>query len=164
MIQTGLADPTERKIQRWETILGDVGFGRIEAAARILDCADVLTEAMDRIARDESLANQGDYQALSLLRYAHHVDRRLTVTDIAGDLGDTTATTANRVSRLQTLGYVERSPHPTDRRSAHILITATGVGSAERMVMARTRQREDWLGTLTDTERATLTALLNKLK
>ena len=164
MIRTGIADPTERKIRRWETILGDVGFARIEAAARILDCADVLTEAMDRIARDESLANQGDYQALSLLRYAHHVGRQLTVTDIAEDLGDTTATTANRVRRLQTLGYVERSPHPTDRRSAHILITAAGAGSAERMVIARTRQREDWLGTLTDNERATLTDLLGKLK
>ena len=156
-------DPTERKIRRWGEILGDVGFERIEASARILACADVLTDAVDRIVRAEGLANQGDYQALSILRHAHHTGRQLTVTDIAAGIGHTTATTANRVARLEALGYASRSPHPTDRRSVHIVITAAGAESAERMVIARTHQREQWLAVLTDEERATLTALLAKL-
>lgn len=159
----GRDDPTEDKIRRWEAILGDVGFDRIEAAARILTCADVLAQAMDRIAQTEGLANRNDYQALSILRWARHEDRQLTVTDLATALGDTTATTANRIGRLQALGYVKRTPHPTDRRSQHITITDQGAASAERMVIARTSQREQWLSALTDHQRATLTALLAKL-
>ena len=84
----GRDDPTEDKIRRWEAILGDVGFDRIEAAARILTCADVLAQAMDRIAQTEGLANRNDYQALSILRWARHEDRQLTVTDLATALGD----------------------------------------------------------------------------
>ncbi len=164
MIRTGRHDPTERKIRRWEEILGDGAFVRVEAAVRILDCAKVLAEAMDRIARDEGLANQGDYHALAILRYARHVGQRLTVTGIAEGLGDTTATAANRVKRLHALGYVKRSPHPTDRRSVHIVITTAGAERAEHLVMTRTRQREDWLSTLTDHERATLANLLEKLQ
>jgi len=156
-------DPTEDKIRRWEAILGDVGFDRIEAAARILACADVLAEAMDRIAQTEGLANRNDYQALATLRWAQHEDRQLTVTDLAAALGDTTATTTNRISRLHTLGYIKRTPHPTDRRSQHITITPAGAASAERMVLARTSQREQWLSALTDHQRATLTTLLAKL-
>ena len=136
VIRTRADDPTERRTQRWEEILGDVGFRRIEPAARILDCAEVLTEAMDRIARNERLANQGDYQALSILRYTRHVGERLTITDIADGLGDTTATTTNRVNRLQALGYA---------------------------MIARTQQREDWLRVLTDHEREKLATLLGKL-
>lgn len=156
-------DPTEDKIRRWEAILGDVGFDRIEAAARILACADVLAEAMDRIAQTEGLANRNDYQALSILRWAKHEGHQLTVTDLATALGDTTATTANRIARLHTLGYINRLPHPTDRRSHHITITTAGAATAERMVLARTSQREQWLSALTDPERATLATLLTKL-
>ncbi|MXY77786.1 MAG: MarR family transcriptional regulator [Acidimicrobiia bacterium] len=78
---------------------------------------------MDRIAQAEGFANRNDYQALAILRWAQHEGHQLTVTDLAAALGDTTATTANRTIRLQDLGYVERSPHPTDRRSVHITIT-----------------------------------------
>lgn len=156
-------DPTRRKIRQWEELLGDVGFERIEAAARILACAEVLAEAMDQIARSEGLANQDDYQALSVLRRGHPSGQQFTVTDIAARINATTATTANRVARLESLGYVKRSPHPTDRRSVHIIITPAGVKSAERMVIARTRQRERWLSVLTDHERTTLATLLGKL-
>jgi len=156
-------DPTERKIRQWEEILGDAGFGRIEAAARIVACANVLADDMNQIARAEGLANQGDYQALAALRHGQHTGRQYTVTDIATALGDTTATTANRVSRLQALGYVDREPHPTDRRSVHIHITPAGTASAERMVLERTRHRDQWLSVLTDDERDTLAALLGRL-
>lgn len=156
-------DRTKWKIRLWEQILPDFGFDRIEAAARILQCATYLTAAMDRIARSEGLANQGDYQALSVLRLAHHTGHHLTATDIATSLDDTTATTTNRLSRLERLGYAQRDPHPTDRRSVYVTITPDGAASVERMVVARTQQREQWLAALTDQQRHTLTSLLARL-
>ena len=156
-------DLTKWKIRLWEQILPDSGFERIEAAARILQCATYLTAAMDRIARAEGLANQDDYQALSVLRLARHAGQQLTATDIATSLDDTSATTTNRLSRLERLGYAKRDPHPTDRRSVHVTITPEGAASVERMVLARTRQREQWLAALTDEQRHDLTSLLARL-
>lgn len=156
-------DRTKWKIRLWEQILPDFSFDRIEAAARILQCATYLTAAMDRIARAEGLANQDDYQALSVLRLAQHAGHQLTATDIAESLDDTTATTTNRLSRLERLGYAQRSPNPTDRRSVYVTITPEGTASVERMVVARTQQREQWLAALTDQQRNTLTSLLTYL-
>ncbi len=156
-------DPTKWKIRQWEQILPGAGFDRIEAAARILDCASGLAAAMDRIARAENLANQDDYQVLSLLRIAQHTGQQLTVTNIATALETTTAATALRLNRLEARGYARRSQHPTDRRSVHVTITADGAASVERIITTRTHQREQWLAALTHQERSTLTALLTKL-
>lgn len=157
------SDPVRWKIQQWEQIIPGGGFDQIESAARIIHHAARLTEAMDRIARREGLANQNDYQVLSVLRIAHHTGQRLTITELAAQLNSTTATMVNRIDRLQDHGLLERTPHPTDRRSLHLALTPDGAASVERMVEARTRQREQWLTALTTDERATLKALLNKL-
>ena len=157
------SDPVRRKIQQWEQIIPDAGFDQIEPAARIVHLAARLTEAMDRIARREGLANQHDYQALSALRIADHAGKRLTITELAAELDSTTATMVNRIDRLQQRGLLERAPHPTDRRSLLLTLTPDGTASVERMVQARTRQREQWLTVLTPDERATLNSLLTKL-
>ena len=157
------SDSVEWRIQRWEQILPGGRFDRIEAAARIIQLADDLGAAMDRIARQESLANQDDYQVLSELRIAEHLGQDQTITDIAAKLGSTTATVVNRVDRLENLGYVQRRPHPTDRRSLHLTITPQGTACVQRIVLQRTQQRDRFLAALSDEERVILTGLLQKL-
>lgn len=156
-------DPVRWKIRQWEQIIPGGGFDQIEPAARIVHHAGRLTEAMNRIARREGLANQNDYQVLSVLRIAHNGGQRLTITELAARLDSTTATMVNRLDRLQHHGLLERTPHPTDRRSLHLALTPTGIAAVERMVQARTRQREQWLTALTPDERAILNTLLSKL-
>ena len=156
-------DPVDWKITNWERVLPGTAFDRIEAAARLTQLADALTEAMDRIAVQEGLVNQGDYQVLSVLRLAHHEGQMMTATDVANRLDMTTATMVNRVDRLQRLGYAERTPHPTDRRAASLAITPEGMACAQRMVLRRTEERERRLAVLNEEERAALTAALRKL-
>lgn len=157
------ADPVRWKIRQWEQIIPGGGFDQIEPAARIVHHASRLTEAMDRIARREGLANRHDYQVLSVLRIAHHGGQRLTITELAAQLDSTTATMVNRIDRLEHHGLLQRTPHPTDRRSLHLTLTPTGIATAERMVQARTRQRRQWLTALTPDERTTLNTLLSQL-
>ena len=156
-------DPVDWKISNWERVLPGTAFDRIEAAARLLQLAEALNEAMDLIAIQEGLVNQSDYQVLSVLRLAHHEGRLMTATDVANRLDMTTATMVNRVDRLERLGYAERIPHPTDRRAAGLAITPEGTACAQRMVLRRTEERERRLAVLTDEERAALTAVLRKL-
>ena len=159
-----MADGTiEQRIRRWERVIPGTHFSHIKAAARIVQLGNTLTTAMDHIARSEGLANQDDYQILAVLRTAQHDGRRLTLTDVANDVGSITATVVNRVDRLQRLEYLRRVPHPTDRRSVYLTVTPEGVACAHRIVLHRTEQREQWLAALTDDERNVLTDLLNKL-
>ena len=155
-------DPIGWKIDSWEQVAPGEFHG-IEAAARLQHLAGVLGEALDQVAVNEGLANQGDYQVLSLLRLAEHQGESMTATDVARQLGMTTATMVNRVDRLERLGYVERSPHLIDRRASILNITPDGVACADRMVRRRTEERERRLAVLSDRERTTLTALLRKL-
>lgn len=162
-LQSADPDPVRWKIRQWEQIIPDCGFDQIEPAARIVHHAARLTEAMNQIARREGLANRHDYQVLSVLRIAHHSGQRLTITELADQLNSTTATMVNRIDRLQQHGLLQRTPHPTDRRSLHLTLTPTGTATVERMVQARTRQRQQWLTALTTHQRATLNTLLSKL-
>ena len=155
-------DPVGWKIEGWEQVAPGE-FYRIEAAARLQQLAGDLVAAMDLVAAGEGLANQGDYQVLSVLRLADHRGESMTATDVARRLVMTTATMVNRVDRLERLGYVKRNPHHIDRRASILTITPEGVACAERMVQRRTEERERRLAVLTEDERTTLTILLRKL-
>jgi len=155
-------DPIDWRIDRWEKAVPD-DFRQIEAAARLSQLADNLGEVMDRVALEEGLINQGDYQVLAILRLADHRGESMTATEVARELNMTTATMVNRIDRLERLGHVKRVPHPIDRRAAYLAITPTGIACEEKVVRRRTMEREQRLSVLTDEERATLTILLRKL-
>ena len=155
-------DAIGRTLDDWGQVVPEA-FHRIEAAARLEQLANVLADAMDRVAVEESLINQGDYQVLSVLRLAHHRGESRTSVEVARQLKMTPATMVNRVDRLERLGYVERVPHPLDRRAAHLVITPEGKACAERMVLRRTEERERYLSALTDSQRTRLAALLRRL-
>lgn len=155
-------DVIGRKLDDWGQVVPEA-FHRIEAAARLEQLANILADAMDRVAVEEGLINQGDYQVLAVLRLADHRGETRTAVEVARELDMTPATMVNRVDRLEALGCVERVPHPLDRRSAHLVITPEGKTCAERMVLRRTEERERYLSALTDSQRSRLTALLRKL-
>ena len=155
-------DAIGRKLDDWGQVVPEA-FHRIEAAARLEQLANILADAMDQVAVGEGLINQGDYQVLSVLRLADHRSEARTAIEVARQLNMTPATMVNRVDRLERLGWVERVPHPLDRRSAHLVITPEGKACAERMVLRRTEERERYLSALTDSQRTRLTALLRKL-
>ena len=156
-------DIIEWKIRQWEQALTDSAVREIEPAARIEQLAASLAEHMNQIATADGLANQDDYQVLALLRLAHHRGDTITATDIARQLGMTTATMVSRIDRLEKRGYTQRVRHPVDRRAINLVITPDGIASAERMVQRRTEDRKRLLEALTADERSTLTTLLRKL-
>ena len=155
-------DPIRWKLDRWEKVVPEA-FYKIEAAARIEQLAGILGKAMDRVAEEEGLINQGDYQVLSHLRLSDHRGESVTTAEAARQLNMTVATMANRVNRLERLGYVERIPHPENRRASYLAITSTGIVCAERVVLRRTEQRNRMLSAITTAERRDLTDLLRRL-
>jgi DNA-binding MarR family transcriptional regulator len=74
------------------------------------------------------------------------------------------ATMTGVIDTLVKRGLVRREPHPTDRRM--ILVHLTKAGSRMADIVRRTvhRGEAEWMGSLSETERARLTELLGKLQ
>jgi len=80
-------------------------------------------EAMRRRTRDSMRMGTTDLQALRFLIKAQGEERIVSGRNLADHLGMTSASVTALLDRLTTSGHVQRTPHPTNRRSN--MITAT---------------------------------------
>lgn len=64
---------------------------------------------------------------------------------------------------LERDGWVERLPHPRDRRAHNVALTSEGEKRFEQVGQALYRQQQDNLSALSPTEQTQLTALLTRL-
>jgi DNA-binding MarR family transcriptional regulator len=72
--------------------------------------------------------------------------------------------TTEVVDALEERGLVERRPDPHDRRATLVALTDAGTSTGTAIRAARDAEAERFFGGLTDAERATLSALLRKLR
>ena len=93
-----------------------------EVIATLLDYR-LAEEAMRRRTRDSMRMGTTDLQALRFLIKAQGEDRIVSGRNLADHLGMTSASVTALLDRLTTSGHVQRTPHPTNRRSN--MITAT---------------------------------------
>ena len=93
-----------------------------EVIATLLDYR-LAEEAMRRRTRDSMRMGTTDLQALRFLIKAQGEQRIVSGRNLADHLGMTSASVTALLDRLTTSGHVQRTPHPTNRRSN--MITAT---------------------------------------
>src|ERR1700675_604881 len=74
------------------------------------------------------------------------------------------ATVTGVLDTLAKRGLVRREPHPTDRRMVLVHLTKAGSRMADTVRRTVHRGEAQWMGTLSEHERAQLTELLGKLQ
>jgi len=74
------------------------------------------------------------------------------------------ATVTGVLDTLVKRGLVRREPHPTDRRMVLVHLTKAGSRMADRVRSTVHRGESEWMGPLSEYERAQLTELLGKLQ
>ena len=74
------------------------------------------------------------------------------------------ATVTGVLDSLAKRGLVRREPHPTDRRMVLVHLTKSGTRMAEKVRRTVHRAEAEWIGSLSEHERAQLTELLGKLQ
>ena len=84
----------------------------------------MLQEALDRQLRRDSGLPHTYYQILAMLSEAP--DRRMTMTRLAGIVRSSASRLSHAVARLEENGWVQRVPHPTDRRTTIAELTDAG--------------------------------------
>jgi DNA-binding MarR family transcriptional regulator len=74
------------------------------------------------------------------------------------------ATMTGVLDTLVKRGLVRREPHPTDRRMVLVHLTKAGSRMADTVRRSVHRAEAEWMGSLSEQERARLTELLGKLQ
>lgn len=132
------------------------------AATTTADLVDELFTVMPRVAGHVNARLEAygmtttDYWAL------RSVDGPMPMKDLATCMEIDPSYVTAVADRLEALGFIERQPHPTDRRVKHLVLTAKGRRFKQQI------PGELWSGTtmfstLTDAERDRLIELLSKV-
>ncbi|WP_243769679.1 MarR family winged helix-turn-helix transcriptional regulator [Amycolatopsis acidicola] len=79
-------------------------------------------------------------------QYLSHRPEGVTAVELGEHLGMTKQAAVQLIDELTQRGYVERRPHPTDRRSRLIRLTQRGWFCIERMVFWSAEIERHWAG------------------
>jgi DNA-binding MarR family transcriptional regulator len=82
---------------------------------------------------------------------------------LAQALGCTLRHVTGLVDTLQKEGFVERRPHPSDRRAVSVVLTEHGVDTARWMTNSRQDSARAILGDLSDNDLAAFTRVTNRI-
>jgi DNA-binding MarR family transcriptional regulator len=90
-------------------------------ALRLYRAAEI---AMRRRTRESMSMGENELLVLRYLLRAGSDGRSVSPSELTRYLGVSTASTTAIIDRLEKSGHVRRVPHPTDRRSIHVIATA----------------------------------------
>ncbi len=151
-------DPIERAAQIWETRIGPAGT--MAAVTNVMRVQQILQSAVDAALRPHGLTF-ARYEALVLLVFSRQGSLPMKVMGQRLQLHPTSVT--NIVDRLQADHLVERSGHPTDRRTTLVAITESG-RQRQKIATAALTDIDFGLVGLDDAQTAELTALLTRVR
>jgi len=153
-------DPIAEARRQWDLHWGDDATAAMSAVTSIMRVHQILMARLNELLKPFELTFPR-YEALMLLFYSRRGSLPL------GKMGDRLqvhrTSVTNTVDGLERLAYVERIPHPEDRRATLAAITPRGRDAAER---ATRRLNEDLFGTapLGEGELRSLTEILRRIR
>ena len=153
-------DPIEEATRQWEARWGAEPLASMAAVTSVMRAQQILIARLNDLLRPWSLTF-ARYEALMLLHFSRAGALPL------GKMGDRLqvhrTSVTSIVDGLETLGYVERSPHSRDRRTTLATITSRG---REVAVAATERLNEERFATapLDDADAAVLVDTLRRLR
>src|SRR3712207_145755 len=99
-----------------------------------------------------------------LVRLARSEAGRLTMGSLAEQISLTTGGVTRLVDRMETAGYVQRVPCPTDRRVSYAALTDAGRAKLDEAAQVHAANLRSVFAAFSDEDRSTLDALLDRLR
>lgn len=132
-----------------------------EALANLIRAASEALGELDRRRRVLADLSSSGFEALAVLDGA---GEPLTGTDIASHLLVTTASITSLLDTLARRGYIERQPHPVDRRKTLVSITNSGRALVDEMLPTVHTAATQLLGDISPSELETFVSVCTHLR
>nr|WP_199692411.1 MarR family transcriptional regulator [Microbacterium telephonicum] len=132
-----------------------------------MEAVRAFTDAMDRMhgtLRGDMDMNATDLAALRMLIVREQRGEVVTPHQLAEHLAITTASTTKLLDRLTADGYLERRPHPTDRRARVVAITDAARGDFYRHMGERMRRMREAMTVYSDEELRAVISFLEDME
>ena len=131
-----------------------------ELVINVLHTAELLGRRLDNALRAFGLT-RGSHNALQIVGGA---TEPLTPTEVSARLTVTSATVTGLLDTLESRGLIRRRPHPSDRRSTLLEITAAGRQLLDELVPELIGHEKRWSEGLSATRRKQLLRLLGDVQ
>ncbi|MEI9431657.1 MarR family winged helix-turn-helix transcriptional regulator [Mesorhizobium sp. Cs1299R1N3] len=155
-------DRAGKAIEQWQRERPDLDVSPMAVIGRLNEVSSLI--ARERLAPLFARfgLQAGEFDVLATLRRSGS-PYALTPTALYEATMVTSGAMTNRLDRLETSGLIQRAPHPNDRRGIVVRLTEKGLALIDEAVAAHVANEHQILSGLTQTERETLSRLLEKL-
>jgi DNA-binding MarR family transcriptional regulator len=145
-------DYIDASIEAWETERPGLDVAPVAVIGRIRRAASLIDERIATVITRFGIRNPGDFDTLATLRREGE-PFELSPKELASRLLLTSAGLSGRLDRLEAAGWVERSPHPDDRRATIVSLTVDGLALVDEVHRHILDEYRAALGFITDPER-----------
>lgn len=90
-------------------------------------------------------------------------NRKMTQSELTNRLGIQPGSASEIIAKLESAGYIKRTPNQTDRRTLDIELTTEGFKAAKNAINERMERHKEMFSCLSDEEKNNLLLLLEKL-
>lgn len=122
-------DFTDDAAERWLGLFPEEELLEYQVVLRLIRGGRIASEALQAAAERYELSVAGDFEVLAALRRSD--PSPLRPQDLAERLMVSAAAVTGRLDRLESAGLIERTLHPTDRRSWQVSLTPQGAEVAD---------------------------------
>ena len=154
-------DAVDRIIDQWRVERPDLDPSGKAVTGRVVRAADLIARR-NREALAPFGIKGGEYSALSALRRSGD-PYELSPSQMSEHLMVTSGGLSLMLDRLERAGFVRRRPHPEDRRSVLVSLTADGLRTIDQAMTAHAAVEQEVVAGLSAKEASQLAALLAKL-
>lgn len=145
------SDYMDSSIQAWEAERPGLDLEPAAVIGRIRRASSLIEERIGALITVFGVRNPGDFDTLAVLR-RQGAPFEMSPKELAARLLVTSAGLSGRLDRLEDAGWVQRTPHPEDRRSTIVALTADGVALVDEVYERMLELYDDALE-LVDTRR-----------
>lgn len=153
-------DRIDEILTQWQHEAPDLDLSSLAVVGRILRLARLLEKHRETVLADFDL-NVWAFDMLATLR-RQGPPYQLKPTDLYGLLMLSSGAMTNRIDRLEKEGLVTRLRDPDDRRSVMVQLTSQGMQRVDAVMPVLFERENQLLAALSETETATLVALLKQ--
>ncbi|MBA2443996.1 MAG: MarR family transcriptional regulator [Nocardioidaceae bacterium] len=134
----------------------------ISTFGRLVEAYNVLERPLGQILERDCGIPHSWFEVMLRLRRSE--DTRMTMGELAEQITLTTGGVTRLIDRMQSAGYVERRPCPTDRRVSFATLTSAGLAKLEAAAEVHAKSLEDVFADFTRDELATFDQMLDRLR